>query len=303
MSSVRVLKTFIAVASEGSFAAAANRVALTQAAVGMQMRTLEADLRRPLFERRGKVVSLNAAGRELLPMVRKLVALYDQILAAPSSPEPMSGTVHLGAVVSAVRPFIEATLALKSRHPALELHVAAAKSIELVNRVESGDLDAAIAVREPGQTRPGLAWTALYSEPMIVLVNRNVSDAPLRTLLQHHPFIRFDQTQHTGQLVERTLKKLRAKPQEFLELNSIESIVDLVRSGLGIAILPHLRDSRWQSDPKLRVIEIPNAAEARQIALVQARDTPKASLIGAVAREFQLMAKPRNVSAPLDSAS
>ncbi|HYF43675.1 MAG TPA: LysR family transcriptional regulator, partial [Ramlibacter sp.] len=50
MSSIRVLKTFLAVADEGSFAGAANRVALTQAAVGQQMRALEAELRRPLFE-------------------------------------------------------------------------------------------------------------------------------------------------------------------------------------------------------------------------------------------------------------
>ncbi|MES2187508.1 MAG: LysR family transcriptional regulator, partial [Pseudomonadota bacterium] len=44
MSSLRVLRTFIAVAAEGSFTAAAHRVALTQAAVGLQMRSLESDL-------------------------------------------------------------------------------------------------------------------------------------------------------------------------------------------------------------------------------------------------------------------
>ena len=63
MSSLRIFRTFAAVASEGSFAAAAARVALTQAAVGQQMRALEADLRRPLFTRQGKSVVLNDAGR------------------------------------------------------------------------------------------------------------------------------------------------------------------------------------------------------------------------------------------------
>lgn len=287
MSSIRVLKTFIAVATEGSFAAAANHVSLTQAAVGLQMRSLEADLKRALFERQGKAVTLNDTGRELLPTARKLVALYEQMLASPLSHEAMSGTVRLGAVVSAVRPLIQATLALKSRYPALELHVSAAKSIELIARVESGELDAAIAVHEPGQARPGLAWTALYAEPLVLLAPRNMPDAPLRTLLQRHPFIRFDQSQHTGRLVERTLRKLRVKPQEFLKLNAIETIVDLVRSGLGLAILPLLRDSRWQSDPKLRVTGIAQATESREIALVQARMSSKSGLIGAVAREFQ----------------
>lgn len=286
MSNIRVLRTFIAVATEGSFAAAANRVALTQAAVGQQMRTLEADLRRPLFERQGKAVMLNDAGRELLPTVRQLVALYEQMLASAPSHEPMAGTVHLGAVVSAVRPLIEATLALKARHPALELHVSAAKSMELIARVESGELDAAIAVREPGAGPRGVAWTALYAEPMVLLTARAAEAAPLRALLQRHPFIRFDHSQHTGLLVERTLRKLKVKPQEFLELNAIETMVELVRSGLGIAIVPLLRDARWQTDARLRVIEIPQA-EVRRIALVQRREAPNAAVVAALARQLK----------------
>jgi DNA-binding transcriptional LysR family regulator len=286
MSSIRVLRTFIAVATEGSFAAAADRVALTQAAVGQQMRALETDLRRPLFERQGKSVILNDAGREVLPSVRQLVALYERMLASAPSQEPMAGTVHLGAVVSAVRPLIQATLDLKARHPALELHVSAAKSIELIARVESGELDAAIAVRERMAAQRGLAWTALYGEPMVLLAPRAAEDLPPRTLLQRHPFIRFDRSQHTGFLVERTLRKLKAKPREFLELNAIESMVELVRSGLGITIVPLLRDARWQSDARLRVIDIPQA-EVRRIALVQRRESPNGAVVAALARELR----------------
>lgn len=284
MSSIRVLRTFAAVASEGSFAAAAARVALTQAAVGQQMRALEGELRRPLFERQGKTVALNEAGRALVPQVRRLLALYDQLLA-PGTDDPMAGTVHLGAVVSAVRPLIQAMLALKARHAGLDLHVSSAKSIELIERVQAGQLDAAIAVREPG-ARPELAWTPLYGEPMVLLVPRKLGELPLRSVLAAQPFIRFDRTQHTGQLVERTLKRLRVKPQEFLELNSLESIVELVRAGLGVSVVPLLRDARWPVEGKLRVIEIPQAEE-RRIALVQRRDSPKAAIIAGVARELQ----------------
>ena len=286
MSSIRLLRTFSAVAAEGSFAAAAPRVALTQAAVGQQMRALEAELRRPLFERQGKAVALNDAGRALVPQVRRLLALYDQLLAPLPPAHGMAGTVHLGAVVSALRPLLQATLDLKARHAALELHVAAAKSIELVAQVQAGELDAALVVREPAPARPDLAWTALYAEPMVLLVPRKLGELPLRSVLAAQPFIRFDRTQHTGQLVERTLKRLRARPQEFLELNSLESIVELVRAGLGVALVPLLRDARWPVEGKLRVIEIPQAEE-RRIALVQRRDSQKAAIIAGVARELQ----------------
>jgi DNA-binding transcriptional LysR family regulator len=284
MSSIRLLQTFSAVASEGSFAAAASRVALTQAAVGQQMRTLEAELRRPLFARQGKVVVLNDAGRELVPQVRRLLGLYEQMLSPATAADAMAGTVHLGAVVSAVRPLIQATLALKAKHAALDLHVSAAKSIELIERVQSGALDAAIAVREPG-ARTELVWTSLYAEPIVLLAPRKLEGSNPRVLLQSQPFIRFDPTQHTGRLVERTLRRLRVKPAELLELNALEGIVELVRSGLGVAVVPLLRDARWASDGKLRVIEIPQAEE-RRMALVQRRDSAKATVIGAVAREF-----------------
>jgi DNA-binding transcriptional LysR family regulator len=286
MSSIRVMRTFLAVAGEGSFASAAARVALTQAAVGQQMRAFEAELRRPLFERQGKTVVLNDAGRELVPQVRKLVAQYEQMLSPAPSSQTMAGTVHLGAVVSAVRPLLQATLALKERHAGLELLVTAAKSIELVERVLGGELDAAVVVREPRSSAADLAWTPLYTEPMVLLVPRKLEDAPPRTLLQSQPFIRFDRSQHTGQLVERALKRLRAKPQEFLELNAIESIVDLVRSGLGVSVLPLLRGGRWQADPKLRVVDLPQSEE-RRIALARRRDAGNSAVIAAVAREIQ----------------
>ena len=284
MSSIRLMRTFVAVAAEGSFAAAASRVALTQAAVGQQMRALEAELKRPLFERQGKSVVLNEAGRALVPQVRRLLGLYEQMLLQAAAPHAMAGTVHLGAVVSAVRPLIQATLRLKARHAALDLHVSAAKSIELISRVQAGELDAAVAVREPGVGKD-LAWTPLYGEPMVLLVPRKLDEANPRTILQRQPFLRFDPTQHTGQLVERTLKRLRVKPQEFLELNALESIVDLVRSGLGVAVVPLLRDARWASDGKLRVIEIPRAEE-RRMALVQRRESSKAAIVAAVAGEL-----------------
>lgn len=284
MSSIRLLRTFVAVAGEGSFAAAAARVALTQAAVGQQMRSLEAELRRPLFERQGKAVTLNDAGRALVPQVRRLLALYEQMLAPARAADGMAGTVHLGGIVSAVRPLIQATLATKARHAALDLHVSAAKSTELVERVQSGELDAAVAVREPG-VGAELSWTALYGEPMVLLVPRKLEDAAPRAVLQGQPFIRFDPAQHTGRLVERTLRRLRVQPQEFLELNTLESIAELVRSGLGVSVVPLLRGARWGADTKLRVIEVPRAEE-RRIALVQRRDSPKAHIVAAVAREF-----------------
>lgn len=289
MSSIRLMKTFLAVAEEGSFAAAAARVALTQAAVGQQMRTLEGELRRPLFERQGKSVALAQDGRALVPEIRRLVAQWEQLAARAPSSEAISGTVRLGAVVSAVRPLLQATLSLKDRHPALELQVSAAKSAELLAAVQAGELDAAVAVRQGGAASAALSWTPLYAEPLVLLVPRSVDDAPVRDLLHGQRFIRFDPRQHTGQLVERTLRRLRVKPQELLALNAIEGIVELVRAGVGVSVLPLLRGARWAHDPRLRVVEIPGADE-RRMGLVRRQGAPQAAAVAAVVRELQARA-------------
>ncbi|QHI98010.1 LysR family transcriptional regulator [Xylophilus rhododendri] len=287
MPSLRVLKTFLAVVSDGSFTAAGQRVALTQSAVGLQIRSLEEDLRRPLFDRRGRTVALNGDGREFLPVARQMVELYDQALRQPATPLAMAGTVKLGTVVSALRRLVQATVDLKSRHAALDLHVSAAKSQELVAQVEAGTLDAAIVVGPAAQNRAALAWTSLYEEPMVLLAPAGLAAKPVRALIEEQPFIRFDPSEHTGQLVERTLRKLRARPREFLELNSIEGIVELVASGLGVAVLPCLREAAWARNPALRVIALPPAAGGREIGLVQSRTAAKAALVAAVSRRFQ----------------
>ncbi len=168
--------------------------------------------------------------------------------------------------------------------------MSAAKSADLVAKVRAGELDAAIAVQTGDRPPPAeldLVWTGLYAEPMVLLVPRSAPEAAPRTLLQTQPFIRFDRAEHTGQLVERTLRRLRAKPTELLELNAIETMADLVRARLGVALLPQLRDAQWAQDSRLRVVDLPGAREARQIALVQLRMQPKAKLINALAQEFQ----------------
>ncbi len=75
--SIRQLKTLLAVADAGSFAAAAERLGLTQSAVSAQIRNLEADIGAVLFDRSRKPPTLSEAGRALLPQVRDIVAGFD----------------------------------------------------------------------------------------------------------------------------------------------------------------------------------------------------------------------------------
>ena len=61
--------------------------------------------------------------RELLPEAERMVDLFERMLAPAPAREAMAGTLHLGSVVSALRPLLQATLALKRRYPALDLAI------------------------------------------------------------------------------------------------------------------------------------------------------------------------------------
>lgn len=92
-------RLFLAVAEAGSVAAAAERVALTQPAVSQALGHLEAQLGETLFDRIGRGLRLNAAGRRVLPEARALLAQAahcETLFQTPSLEVSLAATHTLG---------------------------------------------------------------------------------------------------------------------------------------------------------------------------------------------------------------
>lgn len=296
MPSLRSLKSFVAVARCGSFAAAATEVSLTQAAVSLQMRNLEQELKRALFDRSGgpggqsgRRAQLNAAGQALLPWAERMLALdaqlHEELRSAARRADPMAGAYRIGAVVSAVAPLAHAVVALKQQHAALELKLVSGKSGELAEMVENGQLDAAVLVRGASKTPAGLGWSALYEEPLVLLAHADGKRRSAAQLLAEQPFLRFDRSERTGMLLDKALRTLQAPVQEFLELNSIEALAELVRQRVGVSLLPLLRRASWAQDPTLRVIALPELPLMRGIGLLYRREA-RGALTEAIVQQF-----------------
>lgn len=273
MSTLRFLRTFMAVARCGSFAEAAEHVSLTQAAVSFQMRALEETLNRRLFERQGRISVLTAAGREILPEAQALLDQFDRLCAPKADAEELAGAVALGAIVSCMAPLSKGVSKLKTRYPRLDVRLSTGKSGELAEQVEAEDLDAAIIV-EPARMPAGLRWIPLCEEPLILLAPVSAAARSPQDALARYPFLRFDRKEYTGRLVDRALKQLHCPVDEFLELNSIDSLVELVRQEVGVALLPLLANSDWLKDPSLHVLYLPKSMHAavRRIGLVMRTD-------------------------------
>jgi DNA-binding transcriptional LysR family regulator len=295
MPSIRTVQIFLAAARAGSFAAAGQQVGLTAAAVGLQVKALEAEMGLTLFDRSPRSVRLNPDGRRLLAPLQDLVDRYQALQARPSAGD-LSGTLVMGALVSALMgAFADALWTLKRQHPALEVKLFAGQSADFAGRVERGELDAAVVTQPPMRLPASLTWAALYSEPMVLIVPRKphfaLPEAPLQ-MLARCPFMRFDRTTWTGHLVNEALAQCRAQVTEGMELNSVEAIVELVRQGFGVSIVPQLANLRWAGDRALRVVPLPRVTVQRHVGLLERRQHSRQRFTQAVKDHFGARSAP-----------
>lgn len=286
MSTLRFLRTFAAVARYGSFALAAEHMALTQSAVSMQMRALEEEFDHALFDRAGRSIALNTMGLTLLPYAQQILAQYDAMRMLSAGLEAPIGPVTIGTVESAVSALAEAVTQIKAAQPRLEVRIMTAKSIELAERVDTGDIDCAVLVEAPGRLPARARWTPLYREPIVVLAPANLKSASVRELLEGERFLRFDATQRTGAVIDRALRRERIKVSTFLELSSLEGLVALVRQGVCVTFVPLLRRSTWNHEDALRVVPLPGETEYRSVGMLERAHHDKMNVTALIAQQL-----------------
>jgi len=82
------------------------------------------------------------------------------------------------------------------------------------------------------------------------------------------------------------LAQCRATVVEGLELNSVEAIVELVRQGFGIAIVPKLANLHWSRDRALRVVPLPRVTVERHVGLLERRRHSRERFTEAIKSHF-----------------
>jgi DNA-binding transcriptional LysR family regulator len=139
------LRMFAAAAAEGSFTKAAALVHRTQSAVSIRMRKLEQEAGDDLFLRQGVGVELTQKGRELLEYAHDILRLHDEAVRALRRPG-VAGLVRLGAPEDYAAYYLPSLLVkLAKTHPGVMVDVRSDSSQELLQALEAGDLDAALA--------------------------------------------------------------------------------------------------------------------------------------------------------------
>jgi DNA-binding transcriptional LysR family regulator len=243
---LRQLRAFVAVAEEGSFTRAADRLHVVQSAVSAGIRSLERELGTRLFERSTRQVKLSDSGQALLPEARRvLTALALAIDAVAQVDHGLRGSVTLGTMqAQGMRALSVARVvaAFRRDHPGVQVAVRhVGGSLEMVREVRQGRLDLAF-VSLIDHRPPGVELTPLASEAMVLacpsahpLAGRSEIEL---TALSDEPFVELPSGWGTRMATDRAFAAASTPRTVAFEVNDTASLVEFVREGLAVAVLP-----------------------------------------------------------------
>ena len=280
------LKTLIAIAESGTFAAAADVIHVSQAAVSQQMKSLEDELQVTLFDRTKRPPELNQLGLILTAKARELVRAYDGMLRSLQSEGAIQGQLLLGAVPTTLPGLIPRTLGvLKSAYPDLHIRIVPGLSSDLMAQVDRSYLDAAV-ISEPSYVRGHMEWRPFAEEPLVLLAPLQSSSEDPFELLEMYPYIRFSRRAWVGDLIDRWLASTEARVNEAMELDTLESVSAHVYYNLGVSIVP-LRCVPSPHPLPLKRIPLGPTSSPRILGVISRRDCANFRMVNAMFEQLQ----------------
>ncbi|RMH53258.1 MAG: LysR family transcriptional regulator, partial [Alphaproteobacteria bacterium] len=168
---LRQFRYFMALVETGHFGRAAQMCNVSQPALSVQIRELEAALGMVLIERDSRELRLTLRGREVAARVARVLEEVRGIEELARRPGGLSGRLVLG-VIPTVAPYLlpHALPLLRARDLMLELGVREAMTPALIEELRAGRLDAAVIALPSGQ--PDLVESPLFEDPFLLAVSR-----------------------------------------------------------------------------------------------------------------------------------
>ena len=165
---INLARTFLEVATNGSFILAAERMHLTQTAVSARIRTLEEQLGRQLFIRNKSGAKLTAAGERFMRHATTLVQVWERARQQIALPPGRKDGISLGGELSLWHPFLADWLIWMHRFsPDIAIRSEVDMPARLLDRVQDGSLDLAVLYGPP--PREGLVSELLLEEKLIMV--------------------------------------------------------------------------------------------------------------------------------------
>ncbi|KVU45594.1 LysR family transcriptional regulator [Burkholderia ubonensis] len=280
-----LLRAFAAVAREGNLTRAAEQLHLTQPAVSLQVKHLQETLGVVLFTRTSRGLALTRDGQTLLPHAeRALAAAADVQRAAAALRHEVRGRLRIGTILDPEFLRLGGFLrALVETHPQIETALRHGMSGWVLDQVRAQALDVGYYIGQPGEDDPrdgALFHTVTLTHFQYRVLapagwKERVQRAQDWRALAALPWIWTPPQSAHHRLLSRRFADARAQPVKVAEVDQEQSMLDLVKSGIGLTLA---RDSTALAEAHAHALTIVERVtvptELTFVTLAARRDEP-----------------------------
>ena len=288
------LRYFDAVARLGHFGRAAEACAITQPALSIQIKELEAILGAPLVERTARRIRLTGLGEDFAERARKILSDVDELAdLARAARGPLVGRLRIG-IITTIAPYLlpEMIKALSRRYPALDLRPREAVTRRLIEDLLNAHLDLAIVALPISE--PALSELALFEEDFVLVRPFEDADKPapspdkllkMRLLLLEEGHCFRDQALSF-------CATAALEPGNLIEGSSVSTLVQMVGAGIGVTFVPEIALPLEMRSAHVSVVRFSDPRPSRTIGMVWRKTNPLSDQlmeIGGIARAVGTM--------------
>lgn len=269
---LRQLEYIVTVSRLGRFSLAADVLNVSQPSLSAQIATVEQELGVRIFDRNRGGVQVTAKGEDFISRAQRILADVKDLRHAMSSDTPMGGRLRLG-VLPSIGPYLLPQV-IKEVHrlrPGLRIVVREENTRDLEQGLKTGRFDLILSTPEdhPNTVQQRLfnesLWVAVAVDDVLAQDQQGVS----ADSLQNRLFLTLDQSHRLSRIVYALAAECGGVVSDEYEGTTLDSIVLMAASGVGVAILPDLyarRQGIYRDEVRLRPLSI--ASANRDIALL-----------------------------------
>lgn len=236
------LETLCCIARLGSFSAAAERLNTTQPAISKRVKDLEAALGVKLFRPQGRRMELTIQGRDLVQRAQPLLGRLEEVVGFRDQPAAATGIIRMGVgEIVAVTWFPQLIVRLKQQMPRVNYEIEVGLTVDMRHKLEVGRLDVAILaapVESHQITAVPIGGIDMHWVVGATLAAKLSPQPSVAQLLEQLPLWCVARPSQMHPMAVEAMRRHGVTQKNFNTSNSVQSIVELVASGAGIAILP-----------------------------------------------------------------
>ena len=301
---LRQLAILQAIAETGSFTACGRKLHVSQSAISRQIALLEEELGEPLFLRVGRQVRMTPAAESLVQLGQRVFQdVRDTVGAITDHTRALRGTLRLaGGMTVCLYVFPPLLEYVKRVHPQLDIRVTVATAARSVEEIRSGRHDAGLLTL-PVEESDLITVPVIREELMLVTMPTHRLAKRARVMPQDlagEPFVLFEAGSATRRVIDSFFVTENIEPVIVMDTENVEIIKAMVKTGLGISIVPYQAVAREVGAGQFFCSRIEGHQLARQTGWVYARANRVPRMVLELQRAFEAIRGGLQLAPPQD---